>query len=174
MSLFTIVLAPTISLLWVLGSLGPLNTLIPSSRSLEIVRVLNHLTLRGKESLSSCLWPWLKLRLSRMEHRSSRRNSNMGSGATARLMLTYQLMLALHHSSMIFQLKGLVHHSMEVLKVFSYQSIGQPIIQAIQETLLFLLISVDFMWGVVRQLSELGDILVHRHGPLFQIMKLLL
>jgi hypothetical protein len=36
-SLFTIVIAPTISLLRVLGSLGSLNTLIPSSRSLEVV-----------------------------------------------------------------------------------------------------------------------------------------
>jgi hypothetical protein len=56
-SLFTTVIAPTISLLQVLGSLGSLNTLIPSSRSLEVVGALNHLTLRGKESLSSCLWP---------------------------------------------------------------------------------------------------------------------
>jgi hypothetical protein len=89
-------------------------------------------------------------------------------------MLTHQLMLTLHHSSAIFQHKGLVHHPLEVLKVSSHQSIGQPIIQAIQETLLFLLISVDLMRGVARQLSELGDILVHRHGPLFQILKLLL
>jgi hypothetical protein len=71
MSLFTTVVAPTISLLRVLGSLGPLNTLIPSGRSLKIVGVLNHLTLWGIESLSSCLWPWLKLWLSRTEHRSS-------------------------------------------------------------------------------------------------------
>jgi hypothetical protein len=71
MSLFTTAIAPTVSLLRVLGSLGSLNTLIPSSRSLEVVGVLNHLTLRGRESLSSCLWPWQKLRLSRMEHRSS-------------------------------------------------------------------------------------------------------
>jgi hypothetical protein len=71
MSLFTTVIAPMISLLRVLGSLGSLNTLIPSSRSLEVVGALNHLTLRGRESLSSCLWPWLKLRLSRTEHRSS-------------------------------------------------------------------------------------------------------
>jgi hypothetical protein len=71
MSLFTTIVAPTISLLRVFGSLGSLNTLIPSSRSLEIVGALNHLTLWGRESLSSCLWPWLKLRLSRMEHRSS-------------------------------------------------------------------------------------------------------
>jgi hypothetical protein len=71
MSLFTIVIAPTISLLQVLGSMGSLNTQILSSRSLEVVGALNHLTLWGRESLSSCLWPWLKLRLSRMEHRSS-------------------------------------------------------------------------------------------------------
>jgi hypothetical protein len=71
MSLFTTVIAPTISLLRVLGSLSSLNTLIPSSRSLEVVGALNHLTLWGRESLSSCLRPWLKLRLSRMEHRSS-------------------------------------------------------------------------------------------------------
>jgi hypothetical protein len=45
MSQFTIVIAPMVSLLWVLGSLGPLNTLIPSNRSLEIIGALNHLTL---------------------------------------------------------------------------------------------------------------------------------
>jgi hypothetical protein len=174
MSLFTIVIAPKLSLLWVLGSLGSLNTLIPSSRSLEVVGVLNHLTLRGRESLSSCLRPWLKLRLSRTEHMSSGGCSNTGPGATTRLMLMHQLTLALHHSSVILQHKGLVHHPLEVLKISSLQSIGQPIIQAIHETLLFLLISVNFMWGVMRQLSELGDILIHRHGPLFQILKLLL
>jgi hypothetical protein len=89
-------------------------------------------------------------------------------------MLTHQFTLALHHSSVIFQHKCLVHHLLEVLKVSSLQIIGQSIIQAIQETLLFLLISVNFMRGVVRQLSELGDVLIHRHGPMFQILKLLL
>jgi hypothetical protein len=71
MSLFTTVIAPMISLLRVLGSLGSLNTLIPSSKSLEVVGALNHLTLWDRESLSSCLRPWLKLWLSRMEHRFS-------------------------------------------------------------------------------------------------------
>jgi hypothetical protein len=47
MSLFTTIIAPTISLLWVLGSLGSLNTLILSSRSLKVVGALNHLTLWG-------------------------------------------------------------------------------------------------------------------------------
>jgi hypothetical protein len=83
-------------------------------------------------------------------------------------------MLVLHHSSVILQHKGLIHHHFEVLKISSLQSIGQPIIQVIQETLLFLLISVDFMWGITRQLSELGDVLLHRHGPLFKILKLLI
>jgi hypothetical protein len=43
MSLFTTVIAPKISLLRVLGSLGSLNTLIPNSSSLEVVGALNHL-----------------------------------------------------------------------------------------------------------------------------------
>jgi hypothetical protein len=30
------------------------------------------------------------------------------------------------------------------------------------------------MRGIARQLSELGDILIHRYGSLFQILKLLL
>jgi hypothetical protein len=58
MSLFTTAIAPTVSLLRVLGSLRPLNTLIPSSRGLEVVGALNHLTLRGREYLSSCMRPW--------------------------------------------------------------------------------------------------------------------
>jgi hypothetical protein len=71
MSLLSTVVAPTISLQRVLGSLGPLITLIPSSRSLETVGALNHLMLWGRKSLSSCLRTWLKLWLSRMEHRSN-------------------------------------------------------------------------------------------------------
>jgi hypothetical protein len=70
-SLFTTAVAPTVSLLRVLGSLGSLNTLIPNSTSLEVVGVLNHLMLQGRESLSSSLLPWQKLWLSRVEHRSS-------------------------------------------------------------------------------------------------------
>jgi hypothetical protein len=59
------------TLQWVLSSLSPLNILIPSSRGLEIVRVLNHLMMRGGISLSRYSWLRLKQRLSRMEHRSS-------------------------------------------------------------------------------------------------------
>jgi hypothetical protein len=70
MSLVSTVVAPRISLQRILGSLGPLNTLIPSSRSLEIVGALNQLMLWGGKFLSSCLQPWLKLWLSGTEHRS--------------------------------------------------------------------------------------------------------
>jgi hypothetical protein len=42
------------------------------------------------------------------------------------------------------------------------------------EIVLLPLITVHFVWSIARQLSELGDILVHRHGPLFQILELLL
>jgi hypothetical protein len=89
-------------------------------------------------------------------------------------MLMHQLTLALHHASVVLQHKSLVHHPMEVLKVSSLQSIGQSIIQAIQETFLLLLISVDLMQGIAGQLGELSDVLIHRHGPLFQILKLFL
>jgi hypothetical protein len=118
MSLFTTFVAPMISLLRVLGRLGPLNTLIPSSRSLVIVGAVNHLMLWGRESLSSCLQPRLKLRLSRMKHRSNRRRSNTGPGVTARLVLTHQLTLVLHHSTAIFQqylLTVVALHDMQLL-----------------------------------------------------------
>jgi hypothetical protein len=82
-------------------------------------------------------------------------------------MLTDQLTLVLHQTFTVLQHKSLVHHPLDVLKVPGFQSIGQTIIQSIQETLLFLFISVDFMGGIARQLSELGDILIHRHGPMF-------
>jgi hypothetical protein len=75
-------------------------------------------------------------------------------------------MLALHHTSIVLQHKSLVHHSMDVFKVPSLQSVGQSIIQTIQESLMLPFISVDFMRSIARQLTKLGDILVDRHGPL--------
>jgi preprotein translocase subunit SecY len=78
-------------------------------------------------------------------------------------MLMYQLTLALHHASAVLQHKSLVHYPLEVLKVSSLPSIGQSIIQAIQETFLLLLISVDLVRGIAGQLGELSDVLVHRH-----------
>jgi hypothetical protein len=52
-TLFSIGISLPFSLQWVLSSLGPLNILISSSRGLEIVGALNHLTLWGREYLSS-------------------------------------------------------------------------------------------------------------------------
>jgi hypothetical protein len=74
-------------------------------------------------------------------------------------MLMHQLTLALHCASTVLQHKSLVHHPLEVLKVSSLQSKGQSITQAIQETFLLLLISVDLMQGIAGQLGELSDIL---------------
>jgi hypothetical protein len=82
-------------------------------------------------------------------------------------------MLALHHTSVILQHKSLVHHPLEIIKVSSLQSIGQSIIQSIHKAVLLLLININFMRSIARQLSELGDVLVHSHGPMFQILKLL-
>jgi hypothetical protein len=89
-------------------------------------------------------------------------------------MLMHQLTLALHYASVVLQHKSLVHHPLEVLIVLRLQSIGQFIIQTIQETFLVLLISVNLMQGIAGQLGELSDVLVQRHGPLFQILKLFL
>jgi hypothetical protein len=54
----------------------------------------------------------------------------------------------LHHASAVFQHRCLVHDALEVLKVSSLQSLDQSMIQAIQETFLLLLISVDLMWSI--------------------------
>jgi hypothetical protein len=53
MTFLSISIALSFSLHWIMGSLGPLNNLISSSRGLEIVGALNHLTLWGRESLTS-------------------------------------------------------------------------------------------------------------------------
>jgi hypothetical protein len=65
-------------------------------------------------------------------------------------MLTHQLTLVLYHTSMVLQHKSLIHHPLEVLKIPGLQSLGQSIIQAIQETLMLLLISIHFMRIVAR------------------------
>jgi hypothetical protein len=70
MSLLSTVVESLISGRQVLGSLGPLNILISNSRNLEIIGALNDLTLRDRESLCSWLRSLLKLRLSRVKHRS--------------------------------------------------------------------------------------------------------
>jgi hypothetical protein len=39
---------------------------------------------------------------------------------------------------------------------------------------MFLLIGVHLMGSIAGELSKLGDVLIHQHGSLFQILKLLL
>jgi hypothetical protein len=75
---------------------------------------------------------------------------NMRSRATAWLMLTHQLTLALHHTSIVLQHKGRVHHSLEILKVPGLQSIDQSIIQSSEETFLLFLISVNLIGSLAR------------------------
>jgi hypothetical protein len=50
---FSTSIALSFSRRWVLSSLGPLNILTSSNRSLKIVGALNHLALWGREPLSS-------------------------------------------------------------------------------------------------------------------------
>jgi hypothetical protein len=89
-------------------------------------------------------------------------------------MLMHQLTLVLHHTSVILQHKSLVDHPMEILKVPSVQSIGQTIIHTIKEIFLLLLINVDLIWSIARQLSKPGDVLIHKHQSLLHILEFLL
>jgi hypothetical protein len=61
MNLLSKGVALLVSLQRVLGSLGPLNTLISNNRGLEVVWELNYFTLRGRKSLSNWLRSLLKL-----------------------------------------------------------------------------------------------------------------
>jgi hypothetical protein len=63
---------------------------------------------------------------------------------------------------------------MRGLEVSGFQSIGESIIQSIEETLLLLLVGIHVIWSVAGKLRETSDILAHRHGSLLQILKLLL
>jgi hypothetical protein len=65
-------------------------------------------------------------------------------------MLVHQLALALHQTFVALQNKSLVYHRLEVLKFLVFQSIGQSIIQTIQETLLLLLISAYLVGTITR------------------------
>jgi hypothetical protein len=63
---------------------------------------------------------------------------------------------------------------LEIIKVPSLQSIGQTIIHTIKEIFLLLLINVDLIWSIVRQLSKPGDVLIHKHQSLLHILEFLL
>jgi hypothetical protein len=86
---------------WVLSSMSPLNILIPSNRSLGSARAWHRLALRSRISLPRYLRHWLEQWLSRTEHRSSGGRSDTWPRATAWLLLTHQLTLALHRASAV-------------------------------------------------------------------------
>jgi hypothetical protein len=44
----------------------------------------------------------------------------------------------------------------------------------VEETLLLLLVGIHVIWSVAGKLRETGDVLVHHHGSLLQILELLL
>jgi hypothetical protein len=84
------------------------------------------------------------------------------------------LALARQYSSPILEHKSLVYHGLKILEVTCFQSIGKSIIQAIEETLLLLLIGVHIIQSIAGKLRETSGILTHCHGSLLQIMELLL
>jgi hypothetical protein len=69
----------------------------------------------------------------------------VGLGVGVLLSLTLMLVLAWQYSSPILKHKSLVYHGLKVLEVSSFQSIGESIIQSIEEILLLLLIDIHVM-----------------------------
>jgi hypothetical protein len=63
-----------------------------------------------------------------MENQSDRRRSNTVSRTVALLVLALLFALAFHHSSMVFQEKSLVYHSLKILKVMSFQGLSKAIV----------------------------------------------
>jgi hypothetical protein len=114
----------TPSLTWIFRSiwslLWALHTLDTSSTSLEDIGVLDHLTLWNCIALPNWLGPLLKLWLGRTENMHGRRRSNALARSVALLVLAFLFVLALHHSSMVFQEKSFAYHSLRILKVTSF------------------------------------------------------
>jgi hypothetical protein len=77
-------------------------------------------------------------------------SSNALLGMVLLLVLALLLTLALHRALTILQNKSLVHHTLEVLKVPGFQSVGETIIQPIHKTFLLLLISVYLVGSITR------------------------
>jgi hypothetical protein len=74
----------------------------------------------------------------------------------------------------VFELQGLVHYVLKIPKISGLQCINQTIIKPVEETVLFLLALVHIIWGVVLQLGDLSNILIHRLGALLQVLDLFL
>ncbi len=79
-----------------------------------------------------------------------------------------------HFFQLVLDDDSLVNKMLKIWVVGVEQLELDLVIESLEKRIQLLLISVDLMQGVVRQLSELGDLLIHRHGPQFQILKLFL
>jgi hypothetical protein len=53
-------------------------------------------------------------------------------------------------------------------------TISQTIIKPIEEIVLFPLVCVRIIWGVVRELDESSNILMHRHRALLEVLEVFL
>jgi hypothetical protein len=88
--------------------------------------------------------------------------------------LTLLLALALEYSYSILEHKSLAYHGPKILELLGFQSIGKSILQSIEETLLLLLVGIQIIWSVAGKLCEMGGVLTHQYGSVFQIRELLL
>jgi hypothetical protein len=77
----------------------------------------------------------LKLRLSGMENRSSRR-SHAAPRSVALLVLALLFALAFYYSSAVFYDKSIVYHFLEVLKVMNFQGVSKFVVQTIEKKIL--------------------------------------
>jgi hypothetical protein len=81
----------------------------------------------------------------------------------ALLTLVFLLVLPHQYSSSILEHKGLVYHSLEILKVTCFQRIGKSIIQFVKETLLLLFVVIHVIGSVAGKIREMSDILTDCH-----------
>jgi hypothetical protein len=88
---------------------------------------------------------------------SSRRRSDTRPRVAALLTLAFLLVLACQYSSYVLEHKGLVYHGLEI-----------------KDTLPLLLVGIYIIGSIAGKLCETSDILAHHHGPLLQILELLL
>jgi hypothetical protein len=128
----------------------------------------------GDKSLSSQLRHPLNTLLHGAEGRSSKQRSNTKPRVATLLTLAFLLALAHQYSSSILKHEGLVYHSLKILEVTFFQSIGKSIFQSIVESLMLLFVCIHIIGSVAEKLRETSEILAHRHGSLLQILEFLL
>jgi hypothetical protein len=88
-----------------------------------------------------------------MLDRSGRWHTYPGPRVVTTLTLALLVSLAFHDTSVGLLHQCLVHHVLEIPKVSGLQCISQTVIEPIEETTLFLLISVHIIQGIVTKLG---------------------